>query len=144
MYNAISAEAGDTTKESVLVKERARAKAIRAKDGAEEKEIGVKAKESGVKAKETGEKEEKDSAEKDGVKEIAEKEEENRERLRARAKEKARKAKACMSSGIQMSGITGGMNGRHRRIGVNKVLTHWPPSKTMLKTLGCADYAPSR
>ena len=105
----------------VKAQERAKAKATKAKDGAE-KEIG-KAKEIGVKAKEIGEKEEKDSAEKDGVKEMAEKEE-NRERLRVRAKEKVRRARACMSSGSQMIGITGEMSGRHRRIGINKDSTH--------------------
>jgi hypothetical protein len=107
---------------NVLVKamERAKAKATKGKDGAE-KEIG-KAKEIGVKAKEIGVKEEKDSAEKDGVKEMAEKEE-HRERLRARAKEKVRRARVCMSSGNQMIGITGEMSGRRRRIGI-KDSTH--------------------
>ena len=52
-----------------------KAKVTKEKDGAE-KEIGVKEeKEIWVKAKEIGVKEEKDSAEKDGVKEMAEKEE---------------------------------------------------------------------
>ena len=110
--------------QNVLVKaqERAKAKVTKARDGAE-KEIG-KAKEIGVKAKEIGEKEEKDSAEKDGVKEMAEKEEEHRERLRVRAKEKVRRARACTSSGSQMIGITGEMSGRHRRIGIIKDSTH--------------------
>ena len=103
------------------IKERAKAKATKAEDGAE-KEIG-KAKEIGVKAKEIGVKEEKDSAEKDGIKEMAEKEE-NRERLRVRAKEKVRRARACMSSGSQIIGIAGEMSGRHRRIGINKDSTH--------------------
>ena len=111
--------------QNVLVKARGKEKARmrKAKDGAE-KEIGREEKEIGVKAKEIGVKEEKDSAEKDGVKEMAEKEEENRERLRVRAKEKVRRARACMSSGSQMIGITGEMSGRHRRIGINKDLTH--------------------
>ena len=67
-----------------------KAKVTKGKYGAEEV-IGTRAaKEIGVKAKEIGAKGEKDSAEKDGVKEMEQKEEENRERLRARAKAKER------------------------------------------------------
>ena len=54
-----------------------------------EKVIGTRAaKEIGVEATEIRAKEEKDSAEKDGVKAMEQKEEEHRERLRARAKVK--------------------------------------------------------
>ena len=125
-YNVTSVRGGGTMRQSVPPKARrgkGKAKVTKEKDGVE-KEIGVKEeKEIGVKAKEIGVKEEKDSAEKDGVKEMAEKEEENRERLRARAKEKVRRARACMSSGNQMIGITGEMSGRRRRIGI-KDSTH--------------------
>ena len=109
--------------QNVLVKARGKEKARmrKAKDGAE-KEIGREEKEIGVKAKEIGVKEEKDTAEKDGVKEMEQKEE-NRERLRARAKVKEKGKRACMSSGNQMIGIGGEMSGRRRRIGI-KDSTH--------------------
>ena len=102
------------------IKERAKAKATKAKDGAE-KEIG-KAKEIRVKAKEIGVKEEKDSAEKDGAKEMEQKEEENRERLGARAKVKETGRRACMSSGNPMIGIGWKMSGRRRRIGIKDLI----------------------
>ena len=87
-----SAEGGAITQHSFPVKRR-RAKEkerIKEKDGVE-KVIGTRVvKEIGVKAKEIGAKEENITAEKDGVKEMEQKEEANRERLRAKAKEKAK------------------------------------------------------
>ena len=97
MFNAINVKGGATTRQSVpakVIKGKAEAKVTKGKDGAE-KVIGTRVvKEIGVKAKEIGAEEEKDLAEKDGVKEMEQKEEENLERLKARAKvkEKGRRA----------------------------------------------------
>ena len=76
-FSAINVRGEDTMRQNVpakAIKGKEKGKVTKGKDGAE-KEIGTKeAKEIGVKAKEIGVKEEKGSAEKDGVKEMEQKE----------------------------------------------------------------------
>ena len=82
MFNAINVKGGATTRQifpAKAINGKEKANVTKGKDGAE-KVIGTRVvKEIGVKAKEIGAKEEKGTAEKDGVKEMEQKEEVNRE-----------------------------------------------------------------